>query len=1122
LAKKSAEDSVALSDAADPSAQGVRDADDLREALDTTPTRKRGRKRKAAAWCMGTVLLLVGLPLLYLSMAGASFRIPDWAAERIETELNESVTGAELSLGQLDLIFDTRLRPRVQMRNVAVADEGGVEIAMLDQVSARLSPTQFFRGAATMKALNISGAIVTVRRDSAGQFDLVLGQGRGAQGDLAVVLDSIDAAFSRAPLNELGEVTADHVTITLEDARSGRLWQVTDGRIALTHSPDRVALRVDADVFNGTEDLASTAISFEMLKGSSQATLTATFENALATDIAAQSPVLSFLSVLDAPISGALRTRLGDDGAIEDLAGTLRLGAGALQPTPGTPPITFESARAYLDYDPALQAISLTQLAVKSETATLTAEGTALLQDYRGRWPSTLVGQFQVADMTLQPKGVFAEPMVFDRGAFDFRMRLDPFSVDIGQVSLGPAEGRLLASGQVQAQEAGWRAALDLSLNQIRPDRVLSLWPVAAATGARDWVSRNVKSGEISDLTLALRFRPDAAPKVSMSFLFEDAVVTPLKFLPPVTGAAGYASMDATSFTTVVERGTVTAPQGGEVEIGGTYFKAKNLDQPLQSAEVVMRTESSLTAALSLLNQEPLAVLKDVRLPVALGEGRARGEAELSFDLINDLRIQDVVYAARGTLDTISSTRLIEGRSFEAPRLSFTADPEAVVISGAASIDGVPVNGAWSMALGPAADKTSQVSGTMELSQRFLDAFSIALPPGTLRGAGLAQVDLALTPDAPPRFELSSDLNRLGLNVAALGWSKAQNRTGSLEVVGRLGEVPSIDRLALSAPGLSLSGVVDLNEGGGLARASFDRVRVGGWLDAPVTLVGRGATAPPAVQVTGGTADLRNAAFGASGSSSGAGGGPTENGPLSMRLDRLTVSDGIALTNFRAKFEPGRGLRGQFSGAVNGAAPVTGSVLPTPAGAAIQIRSDSAGEVLAAAGILRNARRGAMDLTLNPTGGTGVYDGRLSITNTRMFKTDAMTDLLNAISIVGLIDQMNSGGILLSDVEAGFQLSPQALTLYYASAVGPSIGVSLDGVYGMASNRLDMQGVISPVYFLNGIGQIFSRGRDGLFGFNFRMTGEADDPRVSVNPLSILTPGAFREIFRRPPPTPSQ
>ena len=65
-----------------------------------------------------------------------------------------------------------------------------------------------------------------------------------------------------------------------------------------------------------------------------------------------------------------------------------------------------------------------------------------------------------------------------------------------------------------------------------------------------------------------------------------------------------------------------------------------------------------------------------------------------------------------------------------------------------------------------------------------------------------------------------------------------------------------------------------------------------------------------------------------------------------------------------------------------------------------------------------------------------------------------------------------------------------------------------------------MQGVISPLNVVNGvIGAIFSPRREGLFGFAYQLTGNAQSPQVTVNPFSILTPGVFREIFRRPPPS---
>jgi hypothetical protein len=80
------------------------------------------------------------------------------------------------------------------------------------------------------------------------------------------------------------------------------------------------------------------------------------------------------------------------------------------------------------------------------------------------------------------------------------------------------------------------------------------------------------------------------------------------------------------------------------------------------------------------------------------------------------------------------------------------------------------------------------------------------------------------------------------------------------------------------------------------------------------------------------------------------------------------------------------------------------------------------------------------------------------------------------------------------------------------------LGITGEGVYYTEAKQIDLQGVISPIYFLNGIGQVFSRKGEGLFGFNFTLKGAIDNPSVGVNPLSILTPGALRGIFRKKAP----
>jgi hypothetical protein len=158
-------------------------------------------------------------------------------------------------------------------------------------------------------------------------------------------------------------------------------------------------------------------------------------------------------------------------------------------------------------------------------------------------------------------------------------------------------------------------------------------------------------------------------------------------------------------------------------------------------------------------------------------------------------------------------------------------------------------------------------------------------------------------------------------------------------------------------------------------------------------------------------------------------------------------------------------------------------------------------------------------LILRATGAEGSYDGTLSLGSPRLRDAPVMAELLNLISVVGLLEQLSGDGINLGDVEARFRLTPTAVILQEGTAVGPSIGVSMDGTYALDTRQLDMQGVVSPLYAINGLmGAVFSPRREGLFGFTYRLTGAAENPQVTVNPLSILTPGVFREIFRRPPP----
>ncbi|CAN0579210.1 unnamed protein product, partial [Ectocarpus sp. 12 AP-2014] len=189
---------------------------------------------------------------------------------------------------------------------------------------------------------------------------------------------------------------------------------------------------------------------------------------------------------------------------------------------------------------------------------------------------------------------------------------------------------------------------------------------------------------------------------------------------------------------------------------------------------------------------------------------------------------------------------------------------------------------------------------------------------------------------------------------------------------------------------------------------------------------------------------------------------------------------------------------------------------------AFEIRSNDAGAVFRDAGILKQAHGGALMLALVPAPEPGSFDGTLRVTNTSVREGSGVGSLLNAISLVGLIDELSGNGISFGEVDAKFRLSPARLTLLSASAIGPSVGVSLRGTYDLASAWLDMEGVLSPFYAVNIIGSLMTRKGEGLIGINFGLNGPAAEPKISVQPLSALAPGFLRELFRGPAPTVSK
>lgn len=1056
-----------------------------------------------------TVVLLSGVAALTLADRRMSF--PASLTERIEARVNAGLPGGQIGLGRIDVLVDRRGVPRLSAHNVDLRDQFGVDIARLVDVGASFDPVALMRGELAIKRLNLTGAEVTLRRARDGSFSLSFGQEVLSYPGLAGLLDAMDGVFAAPPFDTTDRIEAEGLTVVIEDARSTRVWQIFGGRLRLERVATGLELTFWAEIFNGTDDLAEAKLSLTTDGASGAAVISAQVDGVPAADIALQSPALSFLSVIDAPISGRLSATLDAAGDPAALEGALDMGAGRVQPTAAAKPLEFDSARARFAYDASRARISFTELAAHGDLMRFSATGHTYLREIGpDGWPGALVSQLNVQGLDVLAEGIFANRVAFEAGAIDLRFRPDPFSIEIGQAVLmanvDAPEQHLRARGTVFADETGWNAALDLEADEVPIDRLIALWPVPLAKSARAWIEGHISAGTIRGLAAALRIVPGEKPNLATTFNFDGGTARFLKDMPEATGLTGYLAILGERLTVALDGGIVQPEAGGTIALGGSTLVIPNRNDKPSRGQFEVATESSLAAVLSFLTYPPINLFQKDG-PPDIGEARAALTTRFEIPIGRKIAPGEFSYAVDGRLTGVVSDSLVEGRRLTASRLAVEATPSALIVEGPALLDGVPVAGRWRKGLSPEEAGKSELRGTVELSQTTMDTFGIGLPRNSLAGIGQGNFRLFLDEGAAPRFVLTSDLAGLRMRLDAIGWSKSAGRTGSLTVEGRLGDTPEVSKLEVSAPGLVAVGALDLGPGSAFRGARFSRVKVGGWLDAPVTLTARGAGRPVAVRLSGGTYDMRK-----SGTGGGAGGA---RGPVDLALDRLVVTDSIALTSVRGKLDAGRTLSGAITARVNGGTAIAAEL----AGGSVRVTSEDAGGAIRDAGLLKNARGGSLEMVLKPTGAKGTYDGTLNVADTRVLDAPAMAELLNAMSLVGILEQLAGGaGIGFDDVEASFRLTPSQIVLYRSSAIGASMGVSMDGRYSHDSKSMDMQGVISPFYFLNVIGSIFTRKGEGLIGISFTLKGQPDDPKIQVNPLSILTPGMFREIFRRPPP----
>ena len=1078
------------------------------------PVKPKSRLRRVGLWSLGVVLVLgVGLGVLAVTSIGRTIHVAPWINAQLVSQLSGAVPGASVQFEGATLLIEDDLHPHVVFERLDLVPDDGGPVMSISEVEASLSYRKLLQGQIAPREIRMSGVILNATRADEGEVALAIDGGQGGAAtstSLGDIEREIDRLLQTSEFENLSRVSLDAITIQFDDQRAGRSWTVDGGSFLLTRDDKALRMTTNIALLGGRDYVSTLEFNFETELGQREAQFGVNFEDVPSTDIASQSPALTWLSILDAPISGAMRFEIDESGDLGPLNAALRISEGVVQPGGVVRPVPFKSAGTHFTYDPQSDAIEFTELVADSAWGQARAEGVAYLRDLQGGLPGALWGQFKFTDLSGNPAGLFGAPVSIDHAQADFRLDLTNFTIDVGEFLLNSEGQTAVAKGQFIPLEEGWKVSLNAQMAEVDAREVIRWWPENAQPKPRKWVDENILAGQLSDVNFALRAVPGAKPDIYLDFEFDEAEVRYVKTLPPVKKAKGRAVWVDNRFVVTAEGGEVAPGAGGVLDATGTSFVIPNTRIKQGPAEVWLKTRGTVTAALRLLDHKPLEVFSKAGLPVDLAEGEVEVDGRINLFLRKGLKPEEVNFDIAATARNVRSTQLVPDKQIAAPELSILATSQAVSVAGRGRIGSVPIEATWSTALGQENGGKSQLLGSVELNESTVDEFNLGLSREMLSGQGKAAIRIDFERNKLPELQVTSDLRGLRMAIPTLGWSKSASRAAELAVTVALDQPARVESLRMSAQGLEAQGNITLKPDGGMEVFTLDRLTVGNWFDGSAKLTGRPGQITPGIELTSGTLDLRKLP-----EASNAGGDRT---PVLANLSRVRVSDTIDLTSFGGSFLAGGGMQGEFRARVNGGAAISGSLTPVGGRSAIRILSADAGNVLRSAEFLRNASGGTLQLDLNPLG-KNEFDGRAIINDVRIQDAPAFAELLNAVSVVGLLDQMAGEGILFTDVESRFRIGPNRIAIAQGSAVGPSMGVSADGIYHTDTRSFDMQGVVSPIYVLNAIGRPIARKGEGLFGLNYTLRGPVEDLRISVNPLSVLTPGIFRNIFRRPPPS---
>lgn len=703
--------------------------------------------------------------------------------------------------------------------------------------------------------------------------------------------------------------------------------------------------------------------------------------------------------------------------------------------------------------------------------------------------------------------------------------------MDVPTWRLETTGGTFDATGQFDFGAPTPYAVMRITSPRMTMDALKQSWPAPIARGARRWVLQNMAGGVarniLFDVAEPLRRRIEG----SVTRLTGDTIVKldveGVRFdiagdIPPVRDAVGTLSVEDRVATITLQSGTVFMDGGTTADAanGVLTIQPRDLEGRIK-AHVNVDVSGDATSVGQLIGYKPIAAQRFYPFKPSDLSGSVSARVSMDF-LLNDIRADGGPdWAVSMDVTNAALASPVEGRTLRNVNGIININRQRVDLDVSAILDGLPADIEM---LIPFAG--SSLAPKRTIVMKLGDKERNALAPG---------LDVILAGTTPLTIERAEgNANRIEMNLVDtrlslpwVGWSKGKGVAGKAGFdLLQNGSTTQLQNFQLDGQGFSARGAVRVTKAG-LSALDFTNVKLNRYDDFNISIQREGKRY--LIDVTGQSIDARSlirtirSAMRRSGS-----GSDQTQATITARLDRVLGFSDEVMRNVRAEILIGRGgvESASIQASTDSGLPVSINLRGVGAKRIIAVESLDAGDLLRFVDLYGQIRGGILDVNLNgDTGGRTI--GAMKITDFRVFNEPRLASLVNTQSsnAGSLRDAVNTdidtGEVRFNLAYADIVFGDKSLDLQRGVLRGPLVGLTMQGRAYDANNLMRITGTFLPAYGLNTlfadipiVGILLGNGRDrGLIGVTFLLTGKADKPDVTVNPLSVIAPGIFRSIF---------